>query len=110
MSMEVPLEGLYGVAASLGSTAYAVVAAADGAPRITHVRPAFAGETITFELGRRSIECARQTGHLSLLWPATTEERMSLIVDAEVRDVVEDRHIVVTPTGAVRHRPAPLDE
>jgi hypothetical protein len=105
--MEVPLDTLESVAATLGPTAYAVVSDAPGPPRITHVFPAFSGSTITFGLGRRSVELLGREHQLGLLWPATEQEAMSLIVDAEVGDVFEDGRVRVTPTSAVRHRPAP---
>ena len=107
MSMEVSLDDLETVATALGPAAYAVVSDADGPPRITHVTPEFTGSTISFGLGRRSIALLGERGQLGLLWPATEQEAMSLIVDAEIGDVFEDGRVRVTPTSAVRHRPAP---
>ncbi|MEM9465877.1 MAG: hypothetical protein AAGA90_10920 [Actinomycetota bacterium] len=107
MSMEVPLHTLESVAGTLGPTAYAVVSDSDRPPRITHVTPTFSDSSITFGLGRTSIELLRRHGQLGLLWPATDQEGMSLIVDAEVGDVLEDGRVRVVPTSAVRHRPAP---
>lgn len=107
MSMEVPLDTLDSVAASHGPTAYAVVSDPQGPPRITHVTPVFADGSISFGLGRRSVALLDEHGTLGLLWPATDDQTMSLIVDAEVGDVSEDGHVRVTPTWAVRHRPAP---
>ena len=107
MSMDVPLDTLESVAKRHGSTAYAVVSSPDGPPRITHVTPEFAGSSLTFGLGRRSITLLADQPTLGLLWPATDDEPMSLIVDAEVGEVAEDGRVRVTPTSAVRHRPAP---
>lgn len=110
MSMEVPLETLEAVAATLGDTAYAVVSDPDGPPRITHVTPQFAGSSVSFGLGRRSIQLIEQHGQLGLLWPAAEREAMSLIVDARVDEVHDDGRVEVTATWAVRHRPAPLSD
>lgn len=107
MSMEVSLDTLESVALTHGSTAYAVVSSPEGPPRITHVSPQFSGATITFGLGRRSIELLEDNRLLGLLWPATDQQSMSLIVDAEVGDVLEDGTVRVAPISAVRHRPAP---
>ena len=108
MSMEVALEDLPAVARSYGPTAYASVSAPDGPPRITHVAPQFSGATITFGLGRSSVELLRQHGTLGLLWPANDQEPMSLIVDAKVDAILEDGEVRVRAVSGVRHRPAPL--
>ena len=107
MSMEVPVDTLPEVAHGYGPTAYAVVSAPDGPPRITHVTPQFAGATITIGLGRRSVELLERHGTLGLLWPAHDDEPMSLIVDAEVDDILEDGEVRVRAVSGVRHRPAP---
>lgn len=107
MSMQVPIETLAEVVHGYGPSAYAVVSAADGAPRITHVTPTFAGATISFGLGRTSIALLEGNPRLSLLWPATQDEVMSLIVDTDVLDVIEDGTVSVSAVSAVRHRPAP---
>ena len=107
MSMKVPIEKLADVAHGYGASAYAVVSAPDGPPRVTHVTPTFAGDTLTFGLGRTSIALLETNPHLGLLWPAAQDEVMSLIVDAEVGDVLEDGTVRVAPVSAVRHRPAP---
>jgi len=107
MSMEVPLDTLAAVAHGYGPTAYAVVSAAHGPPRITHVTPQFSDGLIGFGLGRRSIAELEQHRTLGLLWPANDDEDMSLIVDAEVDAVFDDGEVRVRPVSGVRHRPAP---
>lgn len=107
MSMEVPVETLETVAHGYGATAYAVVSAPDGPPRITHVTPQFSGRTITIGLGRRSVELLRANPALGLLWPAHDDEPMSLIVDATVVEILEDGEVRVRAASGVRHRPAP---
>ncbi len=110
MSIKVPLDGLSTVAAEYGPTAYVVSGAGDGAPRITHVTPRFDEGSIEVVLGGAAARAALQNPEVSLLWPATVEQSMSLIIDG--RAVVDgepgpDSLVRVTPVSAVRHRPAP---
>ncbi|MEO0491852.1 MAG: hypothetical protein AAF081_00400 [Actinomycetota bacterium] len=110
MSMQVPVETLAEVVHGYGPSAYAVVSAPDGAPRVTHVTPTFVGVTLTFGLGRTSIALLEANPRLSLLWPAAQDEVMSLIVDADVLDMVEDGTVTARAVSAVRHRRAPDPE
>ncbi|MEM8705986.1 MAG: hypothetical protein AAGE98_05980 [Actinomycetota bacterium] len=110
MSMQVPIDRLAEVIHGYGPSAYAVVSAPDGAPRITHVTPTIAGDTLTFGLGRTSIAHLRDNPRFGLLWAATQDEVMSLIVDADVLDMVEDGTVTARAVSAVRHRPAPDPE
>lgn len=110
MSQQVSLEALEAAAADYGDTAYAVVNSAHGAPRVTHVRVVFVGAEIEILLGRGAASAARESPTMSLVWPATADQSMSLIVDAEaevLEDPAPETAVRVRPTGAVRHRPAP---
>lgn len=109
MSMDVPLDRLEAVANSLGPAAYVVVSDPGDPPRITHVRPEFAGSSIWLTLGRRSVALMEQQRRIALLWPATKQEEMSLIVDADVAEVTEAGRARVIATSAVRHRHAPRE-
>ncbi len=110
MSVKVPLDELGLVAEEYGPTAYVVCGSGDVSPRITHVTPVFDGAAVTVVLGGGASRVALENPQVSLLWPATTEQSMSLIVDgvAEVDgEPGPDTRVRITPTGAVRHRPAP---
>jgi hypothetical protein len=106
--MEIPLSELTEAAASYGPTAYAAVSDPQGSPRVTHVRPRAEAGLLHFGLGRRSVQLLATNPHLTLVWPATSDQSMSLIVDADVIGAAsEDGIVQVRPMRAVRHRPAP---
>lgn len=110
MSQQVPLNELEAASADYGDTAYAVVNSAEGAPRVTHVRVRFDGESIEILLGRGAASAARANPTMSLVWPATADQSMSLIVDGQAEVMEEpasETAVRMRATGAVRHRPAP---
>ncbi len=110
MSKQVPLNELEAAATDYGDTAYAVVNSDEGAPRVTHVRVRFDGESIEMLLGRGAASAARANPMMSLVWPATADQSMSLIVDGQaevLREPSPETAVRMRATGAVRHRPAP---
>ena len=109
MSIQVPIPDLRSVAEGYGPTAYVVAGSASGSPRITHVTLAWADAELVVHLGRSASAAIAVNPAVTVLWPATEGEAMSLIVDGEVRvpppaDGGETR---VRPITAVRHRAAP---
>lgn len=110
MSQNVALEELETTSTAYGDTAYAVVNSTEGAPRVTHVRIRFVGDLIEILLGRGAASAARSNPSMSLVWPATDDQSMSLIVDGQAEVLEEpapETMVRVRVTGAVRHRPAP---
>lgn len=110
VSIQIALEDLVELAPEYGPSAYAVVGTDAGPPRITHSPVTFTphGELVV-ELGRSSHRALAERPALALLWPATNEQSMSLIVDCEVSgslDLDDGGEVRLRPTGAVRHRPA----
>ena len=111
MSMKVAIDEIEAVAASYGPAAYVLVSSADGPPRVTHVTVGFDGTTIVVSLGRSAAGAIADNPRVCVLWSATDQEPMSLIVDGTVVsdvDVDEGGEVRIEPTGAVRHRPAPV--
>lgn len=110
VSIQIPLEDLSELTLEYGPSAYVVVGAADGPPHITHSRVTFTAEgDLLVELGRSSHRCLEDQPALAVLWPATNDQSMSLIVDGLIAgsvDVDDGGQVRITPTGAVRHRPA----
>lgn len=110
MSIQIALEDLADLAPEHGPSAYVVVGTDAGPPRITHSQVTFTpdGELVV-ETGRSSHRALADRSVLALLWPATNEQSMSLIVDCEVSgplDLDDGGEVRLRPTGAVRHRPA----
>jgi len=108
MSMAVAIEGLASVVETYGPTAYAVVSNPDGAPRITHVRPKWVDGDMEFGLGQTSLALLAAVPALGLVWPATADQPLSLIVDGVPVGKPSSAGVVrIRPVAAVRHRPAP---
>jgi hypothetical protein len=108
MSIQIPVDEIRSAAADFGDSAYVLVSSSDGPPRITHSIVAFDGGDMIVSLGRRSMAALADNPAISVLWPATEDQSMSLIVDgAAVAPLdAEGGEVRITPTGAVRHRPA----
>ncbi len=110
MSIDVTPENLPAAAADYGSTAYVVTGGADGRPRITHSSVDVTSGRIRAVLGRTASSDVSERPAVSVLWPATSEQSMSLIADgvASIRgEPGRDTPVDIEVTGAVRHRPAP---
>jgi len=108
VSIQVSVDEIEAAAADYGDAAYVVAAAIEGPPRITHSMVHFEDGDLIVSVGRRSAAALAINPAVSVLWPATAAQSMSLIVDGVVSGVVpaEGGSIRVAPSGAVRHRPA----
>lgn len=108
MSIKVPLEEMAETAAEYGEAAYVLVSAADGPPRITHSVVRFVDGDIFVSVGRRAASELAANSAVSVLWPASRRQSMSLILDGEVVSPIPEGggEIRIVPSGAVRHRPA----
>jgi hypothetical protein len=111
MSMQVPIEEIPQVAVDYGDSAYVLAGAGAGPPRITHSMVTFAEGQLVVTVGRRAAAAIAANAEVSVLWPATTDQSMSLIVDGrarfdEDRDGLRSGEVWIAPSGAVRHRPA----
>ena len=110
MSMAVPLDQLAEfIAANHGCDGYVITIAEDGRPRLAHVNVATADNQLRVQLGDGGTLNAEARSQLTVLFPAPAAGEMSLIVDGDaIVDRTADQAIVIiTPTWAVRHRPAP---
>jgi hypothetical protein len=110
MSIQVPLEDLDTFAADYGPTAYVLAGVADGPPRVTHSAVRFDRADLVISVGRRAAAALVLNPQLCVLWPATVDQSMSLIVDGDVVGDIDPSggEVRVRPTGAMRHRPAPM--
>lgn len=108
MSIPIPVQEIAAAAADYGDSAYVLISGSAGPPRVTHSMIAFDEGELVVSIGRRAAAALADNREVSVLWPATDEQSMSLIVDGSVARPVdpEGGEVRIVPTGAVRHRPA----
>ena len=113
MSHRVEPADLADVAARYGRTPFLMYASADGSARVNHVvvdsiDTGPAGTTARCRGHGRGVAGRVAAGApLSLLWPAPSEGEFSLIADGA--GTIDGDALTITVSGAVLHRPAPLD-
>lgn len=84
---------------------YLLTVAEGGGPHAVAARPLLADGAVTVEVGSRCMGNATSRPSVSLLYPPTTVDGYSLIVDGTAR--VDEGRLRITPTRAVLHRPGP---
>ncbi len=112
MSVPVPLDRLRAAIAERGPGAYVLTVADDGRPHAVHAPVRWEGDVLIADVGRRSAANAGARPSLSLLYPVRSDGDYSLIVDGTAAVASSDGapRLVVTPTRAVLHRPAPAPD
>ena len=105
MSIPVPMEGLRAAVEERGHRAYVLTVSEDGRPHAVHGPVRWEGDVLLAEVGRRSVANATARPSVSLLYPVRADGDYSLIVDGTA--AVASERLLVTPTRAVLHRPAP---
>jgi hypothetical protein len=109
MSIPVDLSELAD-AASKHDFAYLVTVTEDCRAHLVAVQPVVEDrEVMVAGLGRRTLENAAARPQVTLAWPPCSVGGHSLFVDgvAEVRSDEDGDVVLVTPSRAVLHRPAP---
>lgn len=107
MSVQVPVEELPSVARDYDDSAYVLISVTEGPPRITHSSVRFESGNIVVSVGRRAAGALSANPHVSILWPSTVAQPMSLIVDGIASGHAEEAgEVRIAPATAVRHRPA----
>jgi hypothetical protein len=111
VSIPVPLERLRAAIAERGGRAYVLTVSNDGTPHAVHAPVRWEGEVLSADVGRRTAANVDARPAASLLYPVRSDEDYSLIVDGTATVASGDggRRLLVTPTRAVLHRPAPSD-
>jgi hypothetical protein len=80
----------------------------DGRAHSVAVSGRWDGDELVIPAGRTSRANARARSLVALLWPSPQRGEFSLIVDGTVTRVDDDAEaVVIRPTRAVLHRPAP---
>jgi hypothetical protein len=105
MSIAVELEAVAEVASQQMPFAYLLTVSDNDTVHLVAITPSIGDGEITCEAGKTSCANASARGRVSLLWPPTVPSDYSLIVDGDAR--VDGSIVQITPTRAVRHRPAP---
>jgi hypothetical protein len=105
VSIPVALDELRREAEARRTAPYLLTVADDGRPHAVAVAAAWDGGRLRCEVGRRSGANASARPLISLVWPPDEPGGYSLIVDGTAAH--QDGAVLVEPTSAVLHRPAP---
>src|SRR4029077_16484109 len=109
MSIPIAMERLRAAVDERVQSAYVLTVSDDGRPHAVHGPVRWEGDVLAAEVGRRSAANAMARPSVSLLFPVRADGDYSLIVDgtAAVASGGKGQRLLVTPTRAVLHRPAP---
>jgi hypothetical protein len=112
MSIPVPTEGLRSAIEERGGSAYLLTVSEDSRPHAVHAPVRWDGGVLVAEVGKRSAANAVARPAVSLLYPARGEGDYSLIVDGTAAPAAQEdgKRLLITPTKAVLHRPAPAPD
>jgi hypothetical protein len=112
MSIPISLERLRAAVAERGPSAYVLTVSDDGRPHAVHAPIRWQGDVLALDVGRRTAANAAARPAVSLLFSTRSDDDYSLIVDGSAAVVSDaDAHrLLVTPTKAVLHRPAPAPD
>jgi hypothetical protein len=108
MSIAIGLDELRTTIDELDADAYLLTVGDDGRAHSVAVSTRWEGDQFVVPAGRTTRRNATARPLVALLWPPPQRGGYSLIVDAEVTRVDDDAEaVVLAPTRAVLHRPAP---
>jgi Pyridoxamine 5'-phosphate oxidase len=105
VSISVDLHELQDVVAGQAPFAYLLTVSTDGRPHAVAVTTRVDDAEVVCDAGSTSCANATARPDVSFLWPPATAGDYSLIVDGRAH--VDGSAVRVTPSRAVRHRPAP---
>jgi hypothetical protein len=105
MSISVALDELREVAQKQMPFAYLLTVTDDGTAHAVALAISIGDGVLTCEAGKTSCANASARPRVSLLWPPREPGDYSLIVDGDA--ATAGSTVTITPTRAVRHRPAP---
>jgi hypothetical protein len=105
MSIAVSIDELREVAGAQAPFAYLLTVSDDASAHAVAITPVIGDREIACDAGKSSCANATARPNVSLLWPPADPADYSLIVDGTA--TVDGSSVKITPTRAVRHRPAP---
>lgn len=113
MSHAIAPADLHTTAEPYGTTPFLLYTGSNGAPRAIHVVAATGDSprVVVRGFGRGLAKSLTDETVLSLLWPPHTNGEFSLIADATgvIEQASGGDELILNVTGAVLHRPAPVD-
>ncbi len=112
MSIPVPLDRLRAALEERGGNAYVLTVSDEGLPHVVHCAVGWDGDVLVAGVGRYSAANAAARPSVSLLYPIRSGADYSLIVDGTAAVISHDdgHRLMITPTKAVLHRPAPAPD
>jgi len=112
MTIPVDLGELEAAARERGPAAYILTVNDRGTPHVVHAEVTITSEGLVVQVGERTALHARHRPNVSLLYPCRSAADYSLIVDAVASVVATPggSRLLLMPTRAVLHRPAPVPE
>lgn len=105
MSIPVGLDEIRSAAKGQAPFAYLLTVSDDESAHVIACVPEIGDATIGCAAGKTSVRNVGSRPRVSLLWPPATFDDYSLIVDGDAT-AGGDGTVTITPTRAVRHRPA----
>jgi hypothetical protein len=113
VSIPVSLDELRAQIRSLERDPYLLTVSEEASPHCVAVVVSWVGDELVVRAGNRTLENASARSSVSFVWPPTTRDGYSLIVDGSATATggtgEGDNTITVRPTRAVLHRPAARD-
>ena len=112
VSIPVAMERLRVALEERGPAAYVLTVSDDGRPHAVHGAVRWEDGLLVVEVGRRTAANVTARPSVSLLYPVRAADDYSLIVDGTgtVATTGDGHRLVITPTKAVLHRPAPAPD
>ena len=112
MSIPVALRSLAAAVRERGTAAYVITVTDQGTPHVVHAEITHNGDDLIAVVGERTARNAASRPRVSVLYPSRQPDDYCLIVDAiaTVTSASDHAGLVLAPTRAVLHRPAPAPD
>ncbi len=102
MSVPIEIDSLRAEVAGEGASAFLVTVGEAQAPHVVSVLVSWEGDRLVVGSGRSTARNVASRPAVTLLWPASEDDGLSLLVDGEAE--VRGEQVLIRPTFAIRHR------